>query len=194
MSNFLKEEKRQKLIDSAHELFLDKGVIATTIGEIASKAKMAKGSFYLYFKDKQDIFSAVTEQYSRKVLIQAYQQVVDSGETDFVERVIIFADSIIEFFKKNHAALRMLDRKFTWPIVQGAISATDEPIMQALAKDIQESASFKGRTEDEISQIIYVIIEMVGGICYSCILQEKPTDMDSMKPILYDIIRKSLSF
>ena len=44
-----KEEKRKKLLDAAYLLFLQKGAGHTTINDIAEEAKVAKGTFYLYF-------------------------------------------------------------------------------------------------------------------------------------------------
>lgn len=192
MSNFLKEEKRQQLIVAAHELFLDRGVVATTIGEIAARAKVAKGSFYLYFTDKQDIFHSVAEQYSRKLLTQAYHHAAAADCKDFSDRVITFADYIIGYFQQNHAALRMLDRKFGWPIVKEALRQKDDPLLQMIIRDIKDSPAFAGKSDTEITQTVFVIIEMVGATCYSCILKEQPTDMDTMKPVLFRLIRKLL--
>ena len=50
-----KEEKEKKLLDSAFSLFTEKGFKNTTIQEIVDKAGVAKGTFYLYFKDKYEV-------------------------------------------------------------------------------------------------------------------------------------------
>ena len=50
-----KLKKRTALLDSAYELFTTMGFNHTTIRDIASKAGVAKGTFYLYFKDKYDL-------------------------------------------------------------------------------------------------------------------------------------------
>lgn len=52
-----KREKKEALLLSAFELFTEKGIQNTSISEIVKRAKMAKGTFYLYFKDKFDILS-----------------------------------------------------------------------------------------------------------------------------------------
>ena len=54
----IEEKKRQKkeaLLVSAFQLFTEKGIDNTSISEIAKNANMAKGTFYLYFKDKYAI-------------------------------------------------------------------------------------------------------------------------------------------
>ncbi|WP_456423539.1 TetR/AcrR family transcriptional regulator [Thermococcus sp.] len=46
---------RERLIESAMELFAKKGFDKTTVDEIVAKAGVAKGTFYLYFKSKDDL-------------------------------------------------------------------------------------------------------------------------------------------
>lgn len=50
-----KEEKRCDIALSAIELFCDKGIQQTSIDEIAKSAGVAKGTIYLYFKNKEEI-------------------------------------------------------------------------------------------------------------------------------------------
>ena len=47
-----KKRKKNALFQTAYELFTDKGFAKTTISDIVNKAGLAKGTFYLYFKDK----------------------------------------------------------------------------------------------------------------------------------------------
>ena len=50
-----KKHKREALLNTAYELFTTKGTNATAISDIVRQAGVAKGTFYLYFKDKYDI-------------------------------------------------------------------------------------------------------------------------------------------
>ena len=50
-----KQWKRASLMDSAFRLFTTQGVSKTSIEDIAKAAGVAKGTFYLYFKDKYDL-------------------------------------------------------------------------------------------------------------------------------------------
>ena len=46
---------REKLVSAAMELFAKKGFDKTTVDEIVARAGVAKGTFYLYFKSKDDL-------------------------------------------------------------------------------------------------------------------------------------------
>jgi AcrR family transcriptional regulator len=55
------------LATAALRLFLDRGVEAVTIDEIASRAGLAKGTFYTYFRDKADVVEALLAPVTTKV-------------------------------------------------------------------------------------------------------------------------------
>lgn len=57
------EERRADLLRAAEELFVAKGVGATAIEEITSRASTSKGLFYLYFRSKEDLLSALQERF-----------------------------------------------------------------------------------------------------------------------------------
>ena len=56
------KETRNKIVRAAKEVFARKGLNKSTVHDIAKKAKMGYGTFYLYFKDKKDVFAALVAQ------------------------------------------------------------------------------------------------------------------------------------
>lgn len=61
MTQFAKEEIRQKILAAAKEEFLRCGFEKASIRTIAAKANTAKSNLYNYFKDKDALFAAVLE-------------------------------------------------------------------------------------------------------------------------------------
>ena len=62
-----KLQKQTSLLNTAYELFTTKGVNKTSIAEISKAAGIAKGTFYLYFKDKYDIRNKLISHESSKL-------------------------------------------------------------------------------------------------------------------------------
>ena len=60
-------DKQSRLLDNAFKLFTQKGVKDTSIQEIVDGADVAKGTFYLYFKDKYEIRDVLIAQKSKKL-------------------------------------------------------------------------------------------------------------------------------
>ena len=54
-----KEGRRISILDVAEKLFSTKGYYDVNMGELAREAKLAKGTLYLYFKDKESLYLAV---------------------------------------------------------------------------------------------------------------------------------------
>lgn len=61
------EITKQKLLDAAEESFGDKGYYNTTVGEIAMRAEVAMGTFYVYFPSKLAIFRELVRRLTREV-------------------------------------------------------------------------------------------------------------------------------
>jgi AcrR family transcriptional regulator len=57
----LREERREQVLRSAIEVFAQKGYHATSVGDIITRAAIARGTFYLYFQNKRQIFEAILD-------------------------------------------------------------------------------------------------------------------------------------
>src|SRR3954452_19694295 len=57
--------KRRQIIEGARTVFLAQGFDAASMGEIARKAGVSKGTLYVYFKSKEDLFEAISEEQCR---------------------------------------------------------------------------------------------------------------------------------
>jgi TetR/AcrR family transcriptional regulator len=57
-----KEARPQELLDAALSLFVEKGFAATKVEEVALRAGVSKGTLFLYFHSKEDLFKAVIQR------------------------------------------------------------------------------------------------------------------------------------
>ena len=74
-----KQQKEKKLMDTAFELFTAQGIVKTSITEIVEKAGVAKGTFYLYFKDKYDLREKLVIRKTEQLFLHALE---NSGYRD----------------------------------------------------------------------------------------------------------------
>lgn len=58
-----KEARPAELLEAALALFVEKGFAATRIEEVALRAGVSKGTLYLYYTSKEELFKAVIEHY-----------------------------------------------------------------------------------------------------------------------------------
>ena len=57
-----KEARPRELLDAALALFVEKGFTATRSEEVAARAGVSKGTLFLYFQSKEDLFKAVIRE------------------------------------------------------------------------------------------------------------------------------------
>src|SRR4051812_46771220 len=62
-----KSERRQALLRAAREVFATKGYHDAKVDDIVALAKVAKGTFYLYFRDKRSVFSELVDIVFRRI-------------------------------------------------------------------------------------------------------------------------------
>jgi AcrR family transcriptional regulator len=54
--------KRRQIVDGARQIFLARGFDAASMMEIAKAAGVSKGTLYVYFKNKEELFAAIVQQ------------------------------------------------------------------------------------------------------------------------------------
>jgi len=65
-----KDERPQEILHAALEVFAEKGFASAQVSEIAKRAGVAKGTVYLYYKTKQEIFEAIVRAKVSPVFVQ----------------------------------------------------------------------------------------------------------------------------
>ncbi|MEE8193340.1 MAG: TetR/AcrR family transcriptional regulator [Gemmatimonadales bacterium] len=78
MSGERKEAKRERILDAAVLEIARRGYYDTTVSTIASRAGVADGTIYLYFKNKEDLLVSIFERAMRRFNEQA-RRIVEGG-------------------------------------------------------------------------------------------------------------------
>lgn len=183
--------KQQKLYNSAFTLFMEKGINNTAIDDIVKKAGVAKGTFYLYFKDKYDIINKIIQQKCRGIFEEALNETRNKNIENLDEMCIFFVEYIIDYFKENKLMLKFINKNFSWSLYKFAVLKLDQDdeVEKTISLIIEELKK-RNMTGEEAEITLFMIVELVGSVCYSSIINNEPTDIDTMKPVL---IKKMLS-
>ena len=188
-----KDEKEKSLLSSAFELFTEKGFKETSIQEIVDNAGVAKGTFYLYFKDKYEIQNRLITRKSRELFDNGIKYVNKKNITDNKERIIELIDYIIDRFNKDKLLLKFISKNLSMGIfndkVNNVLKETENDILELFKKNI-ESCNSK---IDNPEVTLFMIIELTSSTVYNSIVYGKPLPIKEYKPYLYNEIRKMLS-
>jgi len=89
---------REKILSSATELFSGKGYAETSIADIASHAKISKETFYVHFKNKEELFIACADIVFHNMYNNVWQEIKD--EKNIIERSKKRARAFMDSFPK----------------------------------------------------------------------------------------------
>jgi len=188
-----KLQKEKKIFDAAYELFILKGINNTAISEIVKKAGVAKGTFYLYFKDKYDIVDLIIIRKSNIILNEAMEIVIESNIYDFEENVILFVNHIIEILQKDKKLLKLIYKNLSWGLFYNAFKNMKHyENARRIITFFIDKLYIKGISNDEAEKILFMIVELTSSVLYSSIILEEPDTIENMKPLLFKTIRKIL--
>ncbi|MCR5599825.1 MAG: TetR/AcrR family transcriptional regulator [Ruminococcus sp.] len=189
-----KKLKESSLLKTAFEFFTTKGFSKTSITDIVSKAGVAKGTFYLYFKDKYDIRNKLVSHKSSLLFKTALNELgSELDDIPFEDKIIKIVDNIVNQLNNNQSLLTFISKNLSWGIFKNAItspvSEDDINFAEVYYNMLEESPN--GFRDPEI--MLFMIIELVSSTCYSAILYKEPCSLDKLKPYLYDSIRLIIS-
>jgi AcrR family transcriptional regulator len=88
------EVRRTQLLDAAAGVLVEKGASAMTVGEVAGRAGLAKGTVYLYFETKEDLVAGLQARYTA-ALVRAARALVD-GPGPHLARLETFLRSMVD--------------------------------------------------------------------------------------------------
>lgn len=189
-----KKQKRESLLNTAFHLFMTNGINKTTISDIVNNAGVAKGTFYLYFKDKYDIRNKLVS-HKASLLFSAAIEALKTLPTPFAfeDQIIYIVDFIIDQLDSDKALLQFLSKNLSWGVFKNALirpAFEDDINCYDIYMDTIKNSGFSFR-DPEI--MLFLIIELIDASIYSPILYNEPVNIQQLKPDLYDTIRYILN-
>ena len=83
---------RQKLVDVTEKLLKTNGFNALCVEDITKSAGVAKGTFYVYFKHKEDIVAEICRGYFKQI----EDQINEMKSADLIEKLSVYFDSFMD--------------------------------------------------------------------------------------------------
>ncbi len=180
-------EKKMKILDTAFSLFRDYSVSATAIDDIVKAAGIARGTFYLYFKDKSDLLEQIilyksTE--SMKAVLKRMNLQTDMEEADFYEAVRQFLNCFVDFLIENREILPVMNKNLS-SCIKNLPEIYDEDIKRIYSLVIESMGNF-GYSPDTAHKTVYIVVDMVGSVCSDAILHSKPYPIEQLRNIVIE--------
>jgi AcrR family transcriptional regulator len=91
-----KEQRKNDIVDAAERVFFKRGHENATMDDVAEEAELSKGTLYLYFKNKEDLYLAIHLRGNR-IMHSLFEKAVKNAKTG-IEKTRAIGHAYVEFF------------------------------------------------------------------------------------------------
>jgi AcrR family transcriptional regulator len=142
------------VLDAAAALFVEKGLAATSIDDIAERAGVAKGTFYHYFHDRTAMLEALRKRYSQRFADVADAAMSACAPQDWAARLTAWTGATVREYLSSYA---LHDAIFHDAAVCQRCVMSEEPIVQHLAALLGEGiAAGVWVAEDPLATAVFM--------------------------------------
>ena len=188
-----KKDNKLQVIQSAIKMFEKKGVEKTTIRDIMNNTDLGLGTFYSYFKDKEDLKEQIVLSKVVDLVLEAEKKCT---QEDHVERFISFTDFIIDYYIAHPFEFELVASNLNWALYAKVENEERFAEADTTLKYILNKYSQLFSKEYSDSQKLYILsltIETVISTCKLAIRKDSILSIDEMKSVLVEVIKQILN-
>ena len=182
---------RDKLIDIARQLFAHKGIENTTMNDIAIAAEKGRRTIYTYFKNKRDIYNAVVETESDKVLskLSEIAKLQIPADEKLMEFIFQRFDAMKDLVHRNGSLragffrdVRKVER------ARKATSPTEVHILETILQEGVDSGIFRIKHVDKTAMVMILCLQGLDVPYIRENFRELGIEKDKLRDYLSDFI------
>jgi AcrR family transcriptional regulator len=182
------EIRRDELMDAAEVLFLRKGFAATSVSEIVEEADVAKGTFYLYFKTKDDVLAALRTRFI-DIFCEQIDAALTAGRTDWPDRIDEWVKACVNAYL-DHVALH--DLVFHQHTPANRQMKADNPVIVRLAAMLEEGARSNAWAIDNSRLTAVMLFDALHGAVDDSLASKKPLSRSKLVQAVRVFYRRAL--
>jgi AcrR family transcriptional regulator len=150
------EERKKEIMDTAGQFFLTKGYEETSVNMIVEHLNIAKGTFYYYFKSKEEILGAILEDYLEQ-FAQQIRRIALNKEMNAYEKLQSVLKNILSSNEEpKHLTAHIEDSKSgkLHTMMDEKFYEKFKPIIVSILKQGIEEGVFKISYPEELTEIL----------------------------------------
>ena len=182
-----KSKKKSQIISAAREVFSKKGYAGANIEDISQKAKIAKGSIYMYFKSKKELFLSVVDSGINELKDTVLTEIEkEKGPLEKIKKAIV---AYLRYFEKNSNLIGIMihEQSQFQNVVQKKyyqryyehINKAEEIFKEGMGKAIIKSFNPK--------DAIGILTNMLNGLIYMWLMEGKKYSLVNLAPLIVKI-------
>lgn len=106
-----KEARKKDILETAMHMFAEKGFHAVKVDDIAESVGLSKGTIYLYFKNKENLFFSIIEEKTKEMFARMREALQSQESID--RRLERFVTAFLKFFDMNKPYFKLIHTEKT---------------------------------------------------------------------------------
>ena len=180
--------KRSKILDAANRLFLDGSFADTAIDDVVKVAGVAKGTFYLYFRDKYDLLDQIVVRRAAEIISDKCRTLRETAAVQPMtasQQFIFLTDALIDYLLSHKKEAALLDKRFS---ICFALNAEQHGAFSEAITYLTDLMLREGETREHAQQKLYLLGNMILYSACDAALSERPYTVGQIKPTLHAMI------
>ena len=194
--------RHQQILDAAYEVFNQVGFFAATMDQIAERAEIAKGTIYIYFKSKEEVyFSLLT--HGLDILINLLNE-METHKAPSERLLEETASTLFRFYKEHTSYFRIfmvmqqedMQAKLS-PELSHHLNEQATKILNLLSAQVQKVVDNGSLSSVNPWHVANILWGAFTGITQLAITREqmkvRPKEVDDLLSLCFDMIQRGLS-
>lgn len=181
--------KRINILEAAYSLFSDKGFNTTAIDEVVKIAGVAKGTFYLYFKDKYDLLDQIIIHKSIVLIDDCVSRIDSAGASSLSGRMCLFFDMMVREIESDKSLAALMCKNISASIAV-FFQSDNERIVSERQRIISDPV-FSGEDEKTVISRISIVFDMAFSALFDCLQGFLPVEKSSVISAAHMLIESS---
>lgn len=176
----LKQEKHQQIVDAAKKAFQHFGYKATTLDQIAKYANIGKGTFYNFFKTKEEVLQFIVEEELEKIKLLSEDLI--SKESPHIEMLHSYLYSCMLYQKESDLFCKLAQEVNAFGTPEAVLSLQQlELAGQNQLKEVLRFLVDKGVMEPcDVELTAFIVRELYGALVYKWEEQHEPLGLEQL--------------
>jgi AcrR family transcriptional regulator len=187
-----KEDRRIQILSAAREEFAKRGYHATKIDDIVAAAKIARGTFYLYFTDKRSIFEELVDRFSARlgmsilrVDTQDPSRTVEAQVRENIRRVLnVFLED------RMMAKIFVADAVGVDPAFDAKLASFNDEVAKLFMESLREGQRLALVRDGDVRLFAYFTMGGITEVLYQIVTRHLDYGVDGLVESIFQILRQ----
>lgn len=192
----LTEFRTTEILQAAHHVFAEKGFDQATIADIAKTAGVAKGTVYLYYRSKREVYWAALKR-DLVLMRDQTRQNLESAET-IEEKLRAVIASKLRYFEEHKDFFRIYYSEFARPVTrhtqfQRQIDELYLDQVQLLEQALQQAIRKKLMRHVRADATAFAVLDLTRGVVIQRLRGWSRAALDEDIASTFDLVWKGIA-